>query len=83
MPIDAKLIEELNFLIRYRMTSTPRGGIQISQAAETTEIAEARRLFNKGLIECIDGGVLTDDGRQAVDSLSRLLSQLSPPLEPI
>ena len=83
MPIDAKLVEELNLLIRYRMTSTPRGGIQIGQAAEPTVIAAARRLFDKGLIECADGGVLTDDGRQAVDSLDRLLGQLSPPLEPI
>lgn len=83
MSIDAELIEELNLLMRYRMTSTPGGDIQIGQAAEPAVIAAAQRLFEKGLIERADGGVLTDNGQQAVDSLSHLLIQLSPPLEPI
>ncbi len=83
MHLDSDIIEELNLLMRYRMTSTPGGGIEIGQAAGAAVIAAARRLYNKGLIERADGGVLTDSGRQAVDSLSLLLSQLSPPLEPI
>ncbi len=65
------------------MTSTPAGEIEIGQAAEPAVIAAAQRLFDKGLIESVDGGKLTDNGRQAVDSLSRLLGQLEPPLEPI
>jgi uncharacterized protein (TIGR02647 family) len=83
MHFNSELIEELNLLMRYRMTSTPAGGIEIGQAAEPAAIAAAQRLFDKGLIERTDGGVLTDNGRQALDSLSRLLSQLAPPLEPI
>lgn len=83
MHLDSELIEELNLLMRYRITSTPGGGIKIGEAAEPTVIAAAKRLFHKGLIERTDGGVLTDDGKQAVDSLSLLLGQLSPPLEPI
>lgn len=83
MHLDPDLIEELNLLMRYRMTSTSGGGIEIGQAAEPSVIAAARRLFDKGLVERADGGVLTDNGRQAVGSLSLLLGQLSPPLEPI
>ena len=83
MHLDAKLIEELNLLARYRMTSTPAGGIEVGQAASPAVIAAAQRLFDKGLLERADGGNLTDSGRQAVDCLSRLLGQLEPPLEPI
>ena len=83
MHIESELVEELNLLMRYRMTSTPAGGIEIGRGAEPAAIAAAQRLFDKGLIERTDGGVLTDSGREAVDSLSRLLSQLRPPLEPI
>lgn len=83
MHLDSELIEELNLLMRYRMTSTPGGGIEIGQAAEPAVVAAAKRLFEKGIIEKADGGVLTDSGRQAVEHLTRLLNQLSPPLEPI
>lgn len=83
MHLDSELIEELNLLMRYRMTSTQGGGIEIGQAAEPAVVAAAKRLFEKGIIEQADGGVLTDSGRQAVEHLTRLLNQLSPPLEPI
>ncbi|MCP4431042.1 MAG: TIGR02647 family protein [Gammaproteobacteria bacterium] len=83
MHLDSDLIEELNLLARYRMTSTPAGGVEVGQAADPAVIAAAQRLYDKGLIERVDGGNLTDSGRQAVDSLSRLLGQLQPPLEPI
>jgi len=83
MHIEPELVAELNLLMRYRMTSTPAGGIEIGQAADAATIAAAMRLFNKGLIERTDGGELTDKGRETVDSLSRLLSLLQPPLEPI
>lgn len=83
MHLDTEIIDELNLLMRYRMTSTPAGGIEVGKAAEPAVIAAAQRLFEKGLIERADGGNLTDSGRQAVGSLSRLLGQLEPPLEPI
>ncbi|NNE62973.1 MAG: TIGR02647 family protein [Gammaproteobacteria bacterium] len=83
MHLDAELIDELNLLIRYRMTSTPAGGIEIGETAKPSVIAAAQRLYEKGLIERADGGNLTDNGREAVDRLSRLLGQLEPPLEPI
>lgn len=83
MHLDSEIIDELNLLMRYRMTSTPAGEIEIGQSAGPAMIAAAQRLFDKGLIEHVDGGKLTDSGRQAVDSLSRLLGQLEPPLEPI
>jgi len=81
MHIDSETIDELNLLMRYRMTSA--GGIEIGQAADSATAAAARRLFQKGIIERIDGGALTDNGRQAVDHMTHLFNQLSPPLEPI
>lgn len=83
MVLDAELIDELNLLLRYRMTSTPAGGVDIGEAADPAVIAAAQRLYQKGLIERKDGGNLTDSGREAVDRLSRLVGQLEPPLEPI
>ncbi len=82
MHLDSELIEELSLLSRYRMNSDP-AGIVIGQAAEAGVIAAAQRLFEKGLIERVDGGALTDSGREAVMHMSRLFNQLSPPLEPI
>ncbi len=82
MHLDSELIDEFNLLSRYRMKSTP-GGIEIGQAADPAVAAAARRLFDKGIIERVDGGNLTDSGREAVEHLARLVNQLSPPLEPI
>ena len=83
MQIDSEIIEELNLLMRYRMTSTPAGGIEIGQAADAATVAAAQRLFQKGIIERTDGGALTDSGRQAADHMTHLFNRLSPPLEPI
>jgi len=83
MQIDSEIIEELKLLMRYRMTSTPAGGIEVGQAADAATAAAAQRLFKKGIIERADGGALTDSGREAVDHMTRLFSRLSPPLEPI
>ncbi|MDH5352800.1 MAG: TIGR02647 family protein [Gammaproteobacteria bacterium] len=82
MHLDSELIEELNLLSRYRLSSSP-GGIEIGQAVEPAVAAAAQRLFDKGIIERADGGMLTDNGREAVEHLTRLFNQLSPPLEPI
>ena len=83
MHLDSEIIEELNLLMRYRMTSTPAGGVEIGEAADPATTAAAQRLFQKGIIERADGGALTDAGRQAVDHMMQLLNRLSPPLEPI
>ena len=83
MHIESEIIEELNLLMRYRMTSTPAGGVEIGQAADPATTAAALRLFQKGIIERADGGALTDNGREAVDHMAHLFNRLSPPLEPI
>lgn len=83
MVLDAELIDELNLLLRYQMTSTSAGGVELGEAADPAIIAAAKRLHQKGLIERPNGGNLTDSGREAVDRLSRLIGQLEPPLEPI
>lgn len=82
MHLDSELIEEFNLLSRYRMKSSP-GGIEVGLAADPAVAAAAKRLFDKGIIERADGGNLTDSGREAVEHLTRLVNQLSPPLEPI
>jgi len=82
MNLDPELFEELKLLKRISLDSTAEG-IDISSAAGPALIAAAERLFEKGIISRVDGGQLTDSGREAADHMNRLFNQLSPPLEPI
>lgn len=82
MHLDPELIEELNLLRRISLNSMS-DEISISVSSDPTAYATAERLFEKGIISQVDGGQLTDSGREAVEHMNRLFNQLSPPLEPI
>ena len=81
MHIDPELIEELSLL--KRISQNPTEHINISEAGDPAIVAAARRLIEKGVISDLEDGHLTDSGREAIENMNRLFSQLSPPLEPI
>ena len=82
MNLNPELIEELSLLQRISLNSTAEG-IKIAATGDPAVVAAAERLFEKGIISDLDGGHLTDSGRDAVEHMNRLFNQLSPPLEPI
>ena len=81
MHIDPELVDELNLLRRFSM-----GGpvaMDVHDNPDPAVVAAAQRMHEKGLITQPDGGDLTDNGREAVEHMNRLVNLLDPPLEPI
>lgn len=60
------LIDELNILLHYNLTTTLEG-IKIHHDAESAVIEAVKRLHRKGLVTQADGGYLTDLGRTAAE----------------
>ncbi|MGR8979577.1 MAG: TIGR02647 family protein, partial [Gammaproteobacteria bacterium] len=58
MPYTQDIVEELNILVRYNLTTTQEG-IKVHKTADPRIIAAAHRLYEKGLITQEDGGYLT------------------------
>lgn len=71
------IIEELNVLVRYNLTTTQEG-IKVHKNADPHIIAATHRLFEKGLITREDGGYLTNLGREAAEQAQALLDLLKP-----
>lgn len=63
MPYTPELIDELNTLVRYDLGTTLQG-VKVHTTAEPAVIAATRRLHEKGLLTQVDGGYLTDLGRE-------------------
>jgi uncharacterized protein (TIGR02647 family) len=82
MQLDPELIEEISLLRRISLNLSEEE-IDLSTIGDRTVVAAAGRLFEKGIISRLDGGQLTDSGRDAVEHMNRLFNQLSTPLEPI
>ena len=61
-----ELIEELDILLHYNLTTTLEG-IKIHHDAEPAVIEAVNRLHKKGLVTQADGGYLTDLGRTAAE----------------
>jgi uncharacterized protein (TIGR02647 family) len=70
-------LEELNILVRYKLTTTLEG-IKVHTTAAPTTIEATRRLFNKGLITLEDGGYLTALGHEAAERAHVLLGLMNP-----
>lgn len=70
-------IDEMELLMRYRLDTTLEG-IKIHKSASPRIIAAAERLFEKGLITQIDGGYLTDLGRETAQHAQSLMLLLAP-----
>ncbi len=69
------LLEELNVLSRYNLTSLQEG-IKIHHDAAPEVVAAARRLFEKGLVDHQDGGYLTHLGVEVAEKVQSVLTIL-------
>jgi uncharacterized protein (TIGR02647 family) len=77
MKLDQGTLEELNLLLQFDLSNTQQG-IKIHRDADTNVANAAERLFNKGLIDQVDGGYLTSMGRIAAEhaqALSNLINK--------
>ncbi len=78
MPYTPELVDELNILVRYNL-STTQEGIKVHKSTATPEIVAAtERLYNKGLITQEDGGYLTAMGHEAAEQAQTVLNLLNP-----
>lgn len=71
-----QLFEELKLLAKFPEESHLEG-LKIHHSANTSIIRSAESLFQKGLITQIDGGYLTDSGREMSEHLHIVLDRLS------
>ncbi len=77
MPYTQDIVDELNILVRYNL-STTQEGIKVHKTATPEIIAATHRLFEKGLISQDDGGYLTNLGRETAQQAQAVLDILRP-----
>ncbi|WP_411727894.1 TIGR02647 family protein [Methyloglobulus sp.] len=70
-------LDELNILVRYKLTTTLEG-IKVHTTAAPATIDATRRLFHKGLVTLADGGYLTTLGHEAAEHAHAMLGLLNP-----
>jgi uncharacterized protein (TIGR02647 family) len=68
MALSAQLQDEFNLLLQFDLSSS-LAGLKVHSQASPQSIAAARRLFEKGLVDHVDGGYLTALGREAAEHL--------------
>jgi uncharacterized protein (TIGR02647 family) len=72
MTLTDELVAEIKFLSLFNLASHQEG-VKVHGDADTTLIAAAQRLFDKGLVTQHDGGYLTDLGVEAAEHAQKLL----------
>ncbi len=75
------ILEEITLLNQFNLESTNQGIKVHSHEAAPAMVAAAARLYEKGMIDHVDGGYLTDRGIEAAQlahTLTQLLSQPQP-----
>ncbi|MGZ8190547.1 MAG: TIGR02647 family protein [Methylococcaceae bacterium] len=76
MPYTQDIVDELNILIRYNLSTTLEG-IKVHQKTAAPEIVAAtKRLYEKGLVSKEDGGYLTNLGHEAAEQAQMLIGLL-------
>jgi len=70
-------MDELNILIRYKLSTTLEG-IKVHTSAAPATIEATRRLFKKGLVTLEDGGYLTAIGHEAAEHAHALMGLMNP-----
>lgn len=77
MPYTQDLVDELNILVRYNLSTTLEG-IKVHKTAAPENIAATKRLYDKGLVTQEDGGYLTNLGHEAAEQAQTVLNLLNP-----
>ena len=77
MPYTQDLVDEINILVRYNL-STTQEGIKVHKTAAPESIAATKRLYVKGLVTQEDGGYLTNLGHEAAEQAQAVLNLLNP-----
>jgi uncharacterized protein (TIGR02647 family) len=77
MPYTQDVVDEINILVRYNL-STTQEGIKVHKTAAPELIAATKRLYDKGLITQEDGGYLTSLGHEAAEQAQMVLNLLNP-----
>ena len=75
MKYTPEYIAELEVLLLYDL-STTQEGIKIHKSADPDKISAAQRLYNKKFITQVDGGYLTNLGREAAEHAQFLYTML-------
>ena len=70
------LLEEMKLLSQFPEESHLEG-LKIHNKASKETIDAAKSLYNKGMTSQIDGGYLTDSGRELVEKLHSVLDALN------
>jgi uncharacterized protein (TIGR02647 family) len=76
MKFNQAALDELNILLQFDLSNTQQG-IKIHHDADQKFIIAVERLFNKGLIDKLDGGYLTSMGRIAAEHAQALTSLIN------
>lgn len=77
MPVPAELVEEIQLLTLFNLSSSQEG-IKVHQHSASAEaVAAAERLYEKGLTTQADGGYLTSLGLEAAEHTQGLLAILT------
>ncbi len=76
MPYTQNIVDELNILVRYNL-STTQEGIKVHKTAPPETIAATHRLFEKGLVTQEDGGYLTNLGLETAIKAQAVLDILT------
>lgn len=77
MPYTKHQIAELDVLIQFNLDSNLQG-IKFHSNARPELLEAVSRLYEKGLVTQVDGGYLTDLGREAAEHAQALLLMLAP-----
>ncbi|NOR51125.1 MAG: TIGR02647 family protein [Gammaproteobacteria bacterium] len=72
MPYTPEQMDELAILALYNLTTSQEGIKVHGHTAEPNAIAAAERLFSRGFVTQVDGGYLTDLGREAAEHAQAL-----------
>ena len=77
MPYTQDIVDEINILVRYNL-STTQEGIKVHKTASPEIISATKRLYDKGLVTQEDGGYLTSLGHEAAEQAQTVLNLLNP-----